>query len=170
MTVETNSTGLWEMLEKTYRREVILLQNRRFDEWLALFSKDLVYRVPTIAVAAQGDTLSYELEELSYYEENYVTLSERVRKVMHPQTWAEQPGSKTRYFIQLLDVLEDEDNNVHAVTNFLLIQNRPGLEQLFCGERHDVLKQRQGSDFEIARREVLLDRPVLGNQGLSIFF
>jgi 3-phenylpropionate/cinnamic acid dioxygenase small subunit len=82
--------------------------------------------------------------------------------------WVEQPPSRLRYFVQVVDAHRD-GGTVVARSNLLLLQYRWNMEQQFSGERTDVLVSLDGS-FRLRERRVVLDRQVLGKQGLSVFF
>ena len=68
-----------------------------------------------------------------------------------------------------VDRRECEQDTVVARSNLLLLQYRWNMEQQFSGERTDVLVPVDGG-FRLRRRRVVLDRQVLGKQGLSVFF
>ncbi len=164
--VSTMNTRLWQDVENFYRREVLLLQDRRYAEWLQLMSDDISYRVPVTTSTLDG--LVSNEDELGYYDEDLALLKARVAKLESKQSWVEQPPSRLRYFIQVIEVTR-QDDLVVARSNLMLLQYRWNMEQHFSGERSDLLVP-QDSAFQLRRRRVVLDRQAVGNQGLSVFF
>jgi len=108
-------------------------------------------------------------EELGYYDEDAELLAARVAKLESKQSWVENPPSRLRYFIQVVDVAEQEDGSILARSNLLLLQYRWNMDQQFSGGRTDILVPNDDG-FLIRSRRVVLDRQSLGNQGLSVFF
>lgn len=158
---------LWQQVENFYRGEVLLLQDRRYREWLALMDERISYRVPVTTSTLDG--LVSSEEELGYYDENLELLKARVAKLESKQSWVEQPPSRLRYFVQVIDVKRQDDGVVEARSNLLLLQYRWNMEQHFSGGRTDFLVAGD-TGFRLQKRRVILDRQAVGNQGLSVFF
>ena len=161
------SDETWRQVEAFYRHEAMLLQRRRYREWLALMDDAITYRVPVTTSTADGLVTSDNT--LGYYDENRELLNARVAKLESKQSWVEQPPSRLRYFVQLVDVNREDDGIVVARSNLLLLQYRWNMEQQFSGGRTDRLVDVDGS-FRLRERRVVLDRQALGKQGLSVFF
>jgi 3-phenylpropionate/cinnamic acid dioxygenase small subunit len=161
------SEEIWRAVEAFYRREILLLQGRRYREWLKLMHPSIRYRVPVTTSTAGG--LVVQDRAIGYYDEDLELLYARVEKLESKQSWVEQPPSRLRYFIQVLEVATTQDGNVSALSNILLLQSRWNLDQQFSGERHDALILEQGS-FRIGARTVVMDRQTFTHQGLSVFF
>jgi 3-phenylpropionate/cinnamic acid dioxygenase small subunit len=166
MTTEAPTLALWQELESFYRAEVLLLQDRRYRDWLETMDPAISYRVPVTTSTLDG--LVTREDELGYYDEDLELLKARVAKLESRQSWVEQPPSRLRYFVQVVDAHRD-GGTVVARSNLLLLQYRWNMEQQFSGERTDVLVSLDGS-FRLRERRVVLDRQVLGKQGLSVFF
>ena len=164
---DNSNSPLWREVEGFYRREVLLLQDRRYRDWLKLMDSAIRYRVPVTTSTLQG--LVDRDDELGYYDEDLELLNARVAKLESRQSWVEQPPSRLRYFIQLIDVSQQEDGAIVARSNLLLLQYRWNMEQQFSGGRTDTLIRPDG-ELRLRNRHVVLDRQAVGNQGLSVFF
>jgi 3-phenylpropionate/cinnamic acid dioxygenase small subunit len=164
---EMSNASLWQEVELFYRREVLLLQDRRYAEWLETMDAAISYRVPVTTSTLEG--LVTQEDELGYYDEDIELLRARVAKLESKQSWVEQPPSRLRYFVQVIDVSRQEDGAVIARSNLLLLQYRWNMEQQFSGARTDILVAGEGS-LRLQQRRVVLDRQAVGNQGLSVFF
>ncbi|MCE9659041.1 MAG: aromatic-ring-hydroxylating dioxygenase subunit beta [Burkholderiales bacterium] len=166
MSSDPSTVLLWQALEAFYRHEVLLLQDRRYREWLETMDTAISYRVPVTTSTMDG--LVTREDELGYYDEDLELLKARVAKLESKQSWVEQPPSRLRYFVQVVDAHRD-GTRVVARSNLLLLQYRWNMEQQFSGGRTDVLLSVDGG-FRLRERRVVLDRQVLGEQGLSVFF
>lgn len=167
MSIDASPTDLLQELEAFYRREVLLLQDRRYREWLDTMDPAVSYRVPVTTSTMDG--LVTREDELGYYDEDFELLKARVAKLESKQSWVEQPPSRLRYFVQVVEAVREHDGTVVARSNLLLLQVRWNMEQQFSGERSDVLVSSEGG-FRLRKRRVVLDRQLLGKQGLSVFF
>ncbi len=164
---DASSAALFQALESFYRREVLLLQDRRYREWLDTMDPAISYRVPVTTSTLDG--LASREDELGYYDEDFELLKARVAKLESKQSWVEQPPSRLRYFVQVVEAQREPAGTVLARSNLLLLQYRWNMEQQFSGSRSDVLVT-AGEGFRLRERRVVLDRQVLGKQGLSVFF
>ncbi len=158
---------LWRDIERFYRREVMLLQDRRYREWLDLMDSSISYRVPVTTSTLDG--LVTRDGELGYYDENLKLLQARVAKLESKLSWVEQPPSRLRYFVQVIEVSRQEDASVVVRSNLLLLQYRWNKEQQFSGGRTDAMVS-TADGLRLQKRVVVLDRQAVANQGLSVFF
>lgn len=167
MSAEPDDAALWQQVERFYRREILLLQDRRYREWLDLMDRAISYRVPVTTSTLEG--LVTREDELGYYDEDLALLKARVAKLESKQSWVEQPPSRLRYFVQTIDVAREADGSVVARSNLLLLQYRWNMEQQFSGGRTDTLLP-AADGLRLRKRVVVLDRQSAGKQGLSVFF
>jgi 3-phenylpropionate/cinnamic acid dioxygenase small subunit len=154
-------------VEEFYRTEIMLLQDHQYRRWLKLMDDSIVYRVPVTTSTIDG--LIAAEDALGYYDEDWALLKARVDKLESKQSWVEQPPSRLRYFIQLLELSHQVDGTIAARSNLLLNQHRWNLDQQFTGERRDILKPIAGG-LRLKSRLVVLDRQAFTHQGLSVFF
>jgi len=172
-------------VEQFLYREARLLDERRFHEWLELFTDDARYWMPvrttrytrrSKAVAIQ-DRDRYEDEELAregelaFLDETRKTLEMRVARLDTGMAWAEEPPSRTRRIIGNIEVERGEtESEVKVYSNFIMYRNRAETEQdFYVGRREDVLRTVDGN-WKIARRKIILDQNVLLAKNLSNFF
>lgn len=171
-------------VEQFLFHEARLLDERRFHEWLELFTEDARYWMPVRTTRhpknskaiAILDKDRYEEEELAkegelaFLDETKKTLEMRVARLDTGMAWAEDPPSRTRHLITNIEVEEgDAANELKVRSYFLTYRNRLETEvDFFVGQRQDVLRKVNG-DWKIARRTVVLDQNVLLAKNLSIF-
>jgi 3-phenylpropionate/cinnamic acid dioxygenase small subunit len=163
--------ALWLELMQFYIREAWLLDERRFGEWLELFTDDVLYFMPRRKnvwrreaereVTAPGD--------LALIEDDKRYLQMRVARLESGMAWAEDPPSRTRHLIGNLVVEPGDGGEVRARTAFLVYRSHLETDQqLFAGSRQDVLRPVDGA-WKVARRTIVLDANVLLDKNLSIF-
>lgn len=160
-------------IERFLYREALLLDERRYDDWVELFTDDVHYWMPIRrdATKAPGRSEFAGAGELAFFDETKDTLARRVAKIRTGLAWAEEPPSRTRHLITNIDAEEgDTEAEVWAYSNFIVYRTRLETKQdLFVGRREDILR-RDGDTWRIARRKILLDMTVLFADNLSIFF
>src|SRR5436309_9752788 len=166
-----------EIAEFLYR-EAELLDERRYDDWLALLADDIRYWMPMRRNVKYGDTareFTREGEDVSWFDEGKETLARRVRQIQTGIHWAEEPQSRIAHLVSNVQVTEAspsvaEPREVSVKCRFLIYRNRVETEtDLLVGKREDNLR-RVGDDWQIARRTIILDQNVLLSKNLTFFF
>jgi 3-phenylpropionate/cinnamic acid dioxygenase small subunit len=172
-------------VEQFLYREARLLDDRRFHDWLTLFTDDVRYwmasrtnRYPKISKAISildpdryvEDDIGRE-DELAILDETKETLTGRVARLDTGMAWAEDPPSRTRHMISNIEVeAGDVETEIHVYSNFIVYRSRAETEQdFYVGARRDVLRRVEG-EWKIAHRKLILDQNVLLAKNVSIFF
>ncbi len=158
--------------------EAELLDERHYDEWLALLSEDIRYWMPMRRNVKYDDTtreFTREGEDISWFDEGKQTLTRRVRQIQTGIHWAEEPQSRITHMVSNVQLLAATPNaamaqEVMAKCRFLIYRNRVETEtDLLVGKREDTLR-RDGGGWLIARRKIILDQNVLLTKNLTFFF
>ena len=163
--------ALWFDLMQFYIREAWLLDERRFGEWLDLFTDDVLYFMPRRKNVRrrESDREITALGDLAVIEDDKRYLQMRVARLESGMAWAEDPPSRTRHLIGNLMVDPQDNGHVQAKTAFLVYRSHLETDQqLFAGSREDVLR-RVDTTWKVARRTIVLDANVLLDKNLSIF-
>lgn len=156
-------------VEQFLYREADMLDERRYDEWLELFSIDVQYRAPTRTTREGGDDIAAE-GELSIWNDDYGTLELRTKGLQVRTAWAEIPPSRTRRIVTNVQVEPREDGRIAVRSNFVLHRARlESVEHTFIGARHDVF-ERVGDSFLICKRDTLFDNVAFHTDNISIPF
>ena len=165
--------------EEFLYEEAELLDQRRFDEWLELFSDDLVYFMPIRRNVKFGEHAAHENtregEDISWFEEDKATLSKRVAQINTGVHWAEEPLSRVCHMVSNVQLVEirpavEDAREIVVRSRFLIYQNRVEYESyFFVGKRTDLLRRENGR-WKNARREIILDQNVLLAKNLTVFF
>jgi 3-phenylpropionate/cinnamic acid dioxygenase small subunit len=147
-------------------REAKLLDSGNFGGWVALFTDDIRYATPvrTPPFRKTGDGF----QEVSFFEENLVSLQTRMQRLLTEMAWAETPPSRTRHFItNILIQPGARPSELHVESSFLITRTRADRDyQMFTGMRADVLR-RVGDQLKISSRRILVDQTVITGTNLK---
>jgi 3-phenylpropionate/cinnamic acid dioxygenase small subunit len=158
--------------------EAELLDERRYDDWLALLADDIRYWMPMRRNVKFGETegeFTREASEIAWFDEGKETLIRRVRQIQTGIHWAEEPQSRIAHLVSNVQLLEAtpstaDPREVTTKCRFLIYRNRVETEtDLLVGKREDTLR-REGDGWLIARRKIILDQNVLLTKNLTFFF
>ena len=175
---QINRLLLQREIEEFLYGEADLLDDRRYEDWLALIADDVRYWMPMRRNVNYGDTereFTREGEDISWFDEGKETLTRRVRQIQTGIHWAEEPRSRITHMVanvQLLEAAPDAAaaQEVAVKSRFLVYRNRVETEtDLLIGKREDTLR-RHGDGWLIARRKIILDQNVLLTKNLTFFF
>lgn len=163
---------LQQEIEQFLYTEAELLDEGDLHQWVALFTDDVRYVMPTRTNRLRrerGQEIGKETD-LAFFDDDKGTLQARVKRLDTGMAWAEDPPSRTRHLVTNVRI-EPLPGGEYAVrSNFFLYRTRLRTdENLFVGRRHDVLR-RTPEGLRIARREILLDQNVILAKNLSVFF
>ena len=166
-----------EVAEFLYR-EAELLDERRYDEWLALLADDLRYWMPMRRNVKYGEEqreFTREGQDIAWFDEGKDTLVRRVKQIQTGIHWAEEPVSRISHLVTNVQIVEatpsvSEAREVTARCRFLIYRNRVETEtDILVGKREDVLRS-ESDGWRIARRKIVLDQNVLLSKNLTFFF
>jgi 3-phenylpropionate/cinnamic acid dioxygenase small subunit len=146
--------------EQFLLHEARLLDDGRFDEWLALFTEDAWYWIPT-----EPDQQS-PFDTLSLIYDDRRLLETRVRRLKSPRIYSQEPPSRTSRIVANVAVEEvTADRSACTVrSKFLVLENRRAAQRLFGGTALHRLAQLDGN-LRIAWKRVDLlncDAPLDG--------
>ena len=173
MSLQSSEASSRTRIEDFLYQEAELLDNRHFDEWLALFADKISYVVPVRRnVDQRCNALSVGgLDDVAHFDDDRQSLEARVARLSTGTDWAEQPPTRTRRLIGNVRVAPQADDSCNVRSNFLLYANRLETQtHLFAGERHDRLESDGSGSWRIANRLVLLDQSVILAPALSVLF
>lgn len=158
-------------LERFYFHEARLLDNRQFQQWLALVSEDISYVMPArtnvlVNNRQRGSehmiSVERELEGVDSMgcpirEETYIHLMVRVERAFKINSWSENPPARTRRIVGNIELMGEEGGELSVLSNFHLYYARPGNDNyIYSGQRRDTLLSTNNT-YRIKRREVVMD-------------
>jgi biphenyl 2,3-dioxygenase beta subunit len=157
-------------VQRFIAREVALLDDRRFEEWLGLFAEEIRYWMPVLVTTEDPALALVGTDGLAWFDEDHASLGIRVRRLASPQAHAEHPASRTRRFVFVTSVDRLDDHEVSVAANFAIYRSRRERDvDIFVGSRTDLLR-RDGDSFTIVTRTLRLDQDIVENRDMSVLF
>jgi 3-phenylpropionate/cinnamic acid dioxygenase small subunit len=142
-------------IEEFLLHEAHLLDDRRFEEWMELFTADGFYWAP--ASLEQTDPLN----AVSLIYDDREAMQTRIRRLRHPRIHSQTPPSRTARLVANAFVEETSEDATACIvrSKFMIYEYRPSipeaLERVFAGTyRHRLVADRQG--FKIAWKKAML--------------
>jgi 3-phenylpropionate/cinnamic acid dioxygenase small subunit len=165
---------LKDEVEQFLYQEAALLDERRYEEWLALIAADIHYFMPIRENVKFGEwdkENSDPASEIAWFDEGKEVLEGRVRQLMTGVHWAEEPVSRIRHLISNIRVVDVQGEEIHTSDTFFVWHNRLLDEvNLFAGRRDNILRRDPATGFQLAKRTILLDQSVLLAKVVTFFF
>ncbi len=158
--------------------EANLLDDRRYEEWLALLTDDVRYWVPMRRNVKFGELereFTREGQDINWFDEGIQTLTQRVRQILTGVHWAEEPLSRISHLVTNVEIIDAtptaaDAEEVSLRCRFIIYRNRVATEtDILVGRREDTLRRVEGQ-WRIAQRQVFLDQNVLLAKNLTFFF
>ncbi len=163
-------------VEDFFYYEADLLDERRYEEWLQLFTDDVRYWMPirkNVPYQDERGDMTDE-EDIAWIDDDKLTLTKRVRQIRTGVHWAEEPASRICHIISNVRLVDSSaggnDDDFGVSSRFCVYRNRVETETDFLiGRRQDTLRRIDGA-LRIARRKIILDQNVLMAKNLTMFF
>ena len=165
-----------EIAEFLYR-EAELLDERRYQDWLALLADDVRYWMPmrrNVKFGEEEREFTRLHTDINWFDEGRETLSRRLKQIETGIHWAEEPRSRLSHLVTNVQVQSAEPSltaaqEVSVISRFLIYRNRVETEtDILVGRREDQLR-RNGAGWLLARRKIILDQNVLLSKNLTFF-
>jgi 3-phenylpropionate/cinnamic acid dioxygenase small subunit len=175
---QINRLLLQRELEEFLYREADLLDERRYEDWLALIADDVRYWMPMRRNVKFGEAereFTRAGQDINWFDEGKQTLTRRVKQILTGMHWAEEPVSRISHMVSNVRLIEvnpsaAEPHEVTVGCRFLIYRNRVETEtDILVGKREDLLRRVDGQ-WQIARRKIVLDQNVLLTKNLTFFF
>ncbi len=113
--------------EQFLLREARLLDDGKFDDWLALFTSDAWYWVPS--EPGQRDPI----ETVSLIYDDRRLLETRVRRLASPRMYSQEPRSRTSRIIANATIEETGADACTVRSKFIMIEYRREQQRIFGG-------------------------------------
>ena len=129
--------------------EARLLDERRFREWMELFSEDGTYWVP--AVPGQASPF----DQASLFFDDRELMRTRVERLEHPRIHVQTPPSRTAHLVGNVIVEQaDEAKGEYVIgSTVIMVEYRDDTQRIFAGRQHHRLR-RNGDGFRIVQKRV----------------
>lgn len=164
----------WFSVSQFYALEAHLFDDWKFRDWIDLLDDDVFYWMPMISnrIGREVGKEVGSIDDLSHYEEDKTSLSNRVKRLETGMAWAETPPGRTRHMVSNIVVEPGEEaGTVNAKSSFLVWRSHLEVDQeMFAGKRLDILRPCDQTGWKIKRREIIVDHATLTQKSMGIFF
>ena len=150
-------------VESFLYEEAALLDEWRLDAWLALFTDDGTYSVPSTDApdADPSDTLFLIADD-------YASLRSRVEQLMGKTTWSENPHARTRRLLGNVRIRRTDGARAWVTANFAVYRMRSNQTATYVG-RYEYVLERSQAGLRIQHRRAILDLESLRDVGKVSF-
>ena len=146
-------------VEEFLVEEAAILDEWRLDDWLALFTEDATYVVPSTDVP-EGDPS----HDLTLIDDDHLRLTWRVNRLKSRHAHREFPWSRTRRLVTNVRVLRAQGDELEVTASILVHRFRHGHADTFVG-RYLTTLVRTPHGLRIRRRRAELDLERLSPNG-----
>lgn len=135
-------------IENLLYTEARLLDERRFDEWLELFTDDAIYWIP--AGAEQPDPKRH----VSLIYDDRTRLGQRVERLRGGFAHSQEPPSRVFRMVGNVEVNEQESPEVTVYSVLALFEVRYGKQNVYAARCTYRLRRHNGTKWKIAGKRV----------------
>jgi len=137
--------------------EARLLDEGKFDDWLALFTEDARYWVPS----EPGQESPLNTVSLMYDDRRL--LETRVRRLASPRIYSQEPRSRTSRTVSNVTVEGRDASSVTLRSKFIMVEFRRNEQRLFAGTNFHTLVWREQPKIAFKRVDLVnCDAPMDG--------
>lgn len=136
-------------IEEFLFHEVDLLDRRRFDDWMDLFTEDGIYWVPM----QEGQENPHDSH--SIFHDDKPLMAVRMSRLRDPANYAQTPPSRTRHLVAnvVLEENQSGDGEIHVRSSLIMFEYRMETQRVFGGEARHRLR-READRLRIAWKRV----------------
>lgn len=140
-----------EQFEIFLIHEARLLDERKFEDWMELFTKEGIYWVPSTT----GKPDPYN--EASLFFDDRELMKTRIERLRHPRIHIQTPPSRTNHMVSNVIVEEaEQDKETYLISSSMLMgEYRLDVQRFFMGRQFHRLT-RKGNSFQISLKRVNL--------------
>jgi 3-phenylpropionate/cinnamic acid dioxygenase small subunit len=134
-------------------QEAALIDARRFDEWLALFTDDCRYWIPL-----QGAAQAEDAPHNALADEDKLLLSLRVERLKSPRAHSQHPPSRCQHVLQQPRVVQADlaAGRCELHTPFIYVESRGEQQLMLAGvARHRLVRRDESWRIVLKRVDLL---------------
>jgi len=162
---------VYNRILETLYDEAAALDERRFDDWVAMLGEDLIYTAP-IRLTRTGPNRDRDvMRTMMHFDDNYASILMRTGRLAK-SAWAEDPPSRCRRFITNVRMAECEAPDQYEVVSYLYVERSRGdnwHNETVTAERRDIWRAIDGG-YKLSKREIICDQSTLSMSNFAIFF
>ena len=145
----TPSADTQRAVEQFLFQQAEILDARRWDDWLSLFTEDGIYWMP----AEEGQEVG-EGQPNIFWEDQFL-MEMRIRRIQHPYAHSQAAGHRTSHVVSNV-MIQSEDNatgDVVVSSRFHMVEYRLEVQRFFGGKYTHTLTN-TGNGYKIKMQRV----------------
>lgn len=159
-------------IEQFLYREARLLDEERYEEWLALMAEDVHYWMPGVQARYRADKApKISLTRMAYFDDDLDYLAKRVARARQDTAWGEDPPTRHFHMVSNIEVEPTDETNEWVVHSLIFnVRHRNEVEQLeLTARRRDLIRRSADGNLRIVRRLIQLQQTVLQAKNINTF-
>jgi 3-phenylpropionate/cinnamic acid dioxygenase small subunit len=138
-------------LEAFLFEEALLLDERRFRDWMALFADDGTYWVPA------SPNQDSPFKQVSLFYDDRELMKTRIERLEHPRIHVQTPPSRTAHLVGnvILDEADDDKGEYRVSSTVMMVEYRDDQQRMFAGRQIHKLR-RTADGLRIVQKRVNL--------------
>jgi 3-phenylpropionate/cinnamic acid dioxygenase small subunit len=129
--------------------EAALLDQRRYRDWMALFTEDGTYWVPSVP------NQESPFDQASLFYDDRELMKTRIERLEHPRIHVQTPPSRTAHLIgnTMVESADAAAGEYVVGSTFIMVEYRDDRQRVFAGRQQHRLR-RAGTGFRIVQKRV----------------
>jgi len=140
--------------------EAELLDDWELDKWLALYTEDSAYYVPSTDLPRDANPD----KSLFYIADDRIRMEERVIRLMKKTAYSEYPRSRTRHLVSNVRIKQTDGDEITASAAFVTYRTKNGNTDAYIGSSLYRLRIVDGK-LRIREKRCMLDLEALRPHG-----
>jgi benzoate/toluate 1,2-dioxygenase beta subunit len=139
-------------IEEFLYRQAEILDEKRWDEWLELFTEDGTYWAPVTEDQKVAEGVP------NIFLEDLDLMRVRVKRVSHPRAWSQKPPHRTSHLVSgvIVESLDAKTGDLVVRSKFTMSEFRRDIIRAFAGKyRHELKKTKDGYRIRQQRVDIV---------------
>lgn len=143
---------LQQAVEQFLYYQAEILDERRWEEWLKLFTDDGIYWMPASPEQTQGEGVP------NIFYEDLFLMEMRAKRLAHPRAHSQRPPSRTSHVVSnvVIEHVDGTSGDVSVRSKFYACEYRNDELRHFAGKYHHQLKKKgEGYQIQLQRTDLV---------------
>jgi 3-phenylpropionate/cinnamic acid dioxygenase small subunit len=139
-------------IERFLYDQAEILDEKRWDDWIDLFTPDGHYWMPPNEQATTGEGVP------SIFYEDRDLMRVRMKRVMHPRAWSQKPPHRTTHVVSnvIVESVDAKTGDLVVRSKFHMVEFRRDSQRHFAGKyRHHLKKTADGYRIHLQRVDTI---------------
>ena len=139
-------------IERFLYDQAVILDEKRWADWLAVFAVDGPYWMPAPETDTTGDGVP------SIFYEDVDLMRVRAKRVNHPRAWSQKPPHRTTHVVSnvIVESIDQATGDVVVRSKFHMAEFRRDDLRHFAGKyRHHLIRTRDGYRIKLQRVDLV---------------